>query len=148
MRSQQNGRHILFFLVSSAVPCMYEREAEASPPRHRGFWARLMVRLDWPTARTHRQATRSAGDQAITSPGRCALNLSLRAQTDPNDPDLRDEADRYGRPGPSPCSEAGLAFRGPFRPHWPRGLRLADIVLLASTGEFPISNFVMDGIVD
>ena len=57
------------------------------------------------------------GDQAITSPGRCALNLSLRAQTDPNDPNLWHEANQFGRPGPHlRCSEAGLAFRGPFRP--------------------------------
>ena len=46
----------------------------------------------------------------------CALHLSLRAQTDPNDPYLRDEADRYGRPGPSPCSEAAAWPSGYVRP--------------------------------
>ena len=95
----------------------HEREAEASTPWHCGFGGPSMVRLDRPTARTHRAATRRVGDQAITSPGRCALNLSLRAQIDANDPDLRHEADRYIRPGQFPCSEAGLALRGPSWPH-------------------------------
>ena len=100
----------------------HEREAEASTPWHRGFRGRSMVRLDRPTARTHRAATRRVGDQAITSPGRCALNLSLRAQIDANDSDLRHEADRYGRSDPSPCSETSLAFRGPSWPHgWASG---------------------------
>ena len=45
--------------------------------------------------------------QGGPSPGRLELDLSLRAQIDPNDPDLRHEADRYIRPGQFPCSEAG-----------------------------------------
>ena len=113
LRSHQSGNLIEIW----GHPRCHEREAEASTPWHRGFGGPSMVRLDRPTARTHRAATRRVGDQAITSPGRCALNLSLRAQIDANDPDLRHEADRYGRPGPSPCSETSLAFRGPFWPH-------------------------------
>ena len=103
-RSHQSGNLIAIWVH----PRCHEREAEASTPWHRGFWAHLMGQLDWQTARTHRAATRRVGDQAITSPGRCALNLSLRAQVDANDPDLRHEADRYIRPGQFPCSEVGV----------------------------------------
>ena len=141
MRSQQNGRHILFWCRRRR----HEREAEASTPWHRGFGGPSMVRLDRPTARTHRAATRRVGDQAITSPGRCALNLSLRAQIDPNDPDLRHEADRYIRSGQFPCSEAGLALRGPSWPHWLRRLRLRAHPVPPPEAEFSIIDFVFDG---
>ena len=62
-------------------------------------------------------AVAGSGTQGGPSPGRCALNLSLRAQIGRNDPDLRHEADRYIRPGQFPCSEAGLTLCGPS---WPQ----------------------------
>ena len=71
--------------------------------------------------------------------------MSLRAQIDPNDPDLRHEADRYIRPGQFPCSEAGLALRGPSWPHWLRRLRLRAHPVPPSEAEFPIIDFVLDG---
>ena len=87
-----------------------------------------------------RQAELEVELQAVPPPGRCALDLSLRAQIDPNDPDLRHEADRYIRPGQFPCSEAGLALRGPSWPHW---LRLRAHPVPPPEAEFPIIDFVV-----
>ena len=141
LRSYQSGNLIEIW----GHPRCHEREAEASTPWHRGFRSPLMVWFDRPTARTHRAATRRVGDQAITSPGRCALNLSLRAQIDANDPDVRHEADRYIRPGQFPCSEAGLALRGPSWPHWLRRLSLRAHPVPPPEAEFLIIDFVWDG---
>ena len=75
--------------------------------------------------------------------GRWAVSShhSLTALADQNDPDDWHETNRYGRPGPSPCSEAGLAFRGPFRLLWPRLLRLAAKAAAIQFEEFPVSCF-------
>ena len=138
------SRHITFW----SHPRCHEREAEASTPWHRGFRGPSMVRLDRPTARTHRAATRRVDDQAITSPGCCALNQSLRAQIDANDPDLRHGADQYGRSGPSPSSEADLAFRGPFRLLWPpppAHFPPPPAHFPPPEAEFSIIDFVLDG---
>ena len=105
---------------------------------HRSAGSKERIRFDRPTARTHRLATRRAGDQAITSRRSLGSHQSLMALADQNDPDDWHEANRYGRPDPSPCSEAGLAFRGPFRLLWPRLLRLAA---KAAAIQFPVSCF-------
>ena len=86
---------------------------------------RLSGSFDGPVGPTDGQAPScsdksGAGTPGGPSPGRLELDLSLRAQIEPNDPDLRHEADRYIRPGQFPCSEAGLTLRGPSWPHWLR----------------------------
>ena len=102
-----------------------------------------MVWFDRPTARTHRAATRRVGDQAITSPGRCALILSLTAQVDPNDPQSPTNKDFYANLKAQTWWEVARRFRNTFNAV-EKGEVYADTDLIAISSEMEHLDSLID----